>query len=70
MKKLQVKPAPLECTCTSLCWCNDLSFRFPMDQVQDECMSPKEILKLFGADVSERDRKYLEGLLDREFIPN
>ena len=70
MKKRQIKPAPLECTCSSLCWCNELSFRFPMDQTQDECMSPNEILYLHGSDLNERDKKYLKGLVDREFIPN
>lgn len=70
LKKFQIKPEPLQCTVSGQCWCNELTFRFPMEQIQEECMSPREILESYGSDMTDRDRKYLEGLLDKEFIPN
>jgi hypothetical protein len=68
MKPLQLKPKPVCCTQSSKCWCNDLSFRFPMDQIQDECMSPKQMLEYYGSEMSSRDKKYLQSLLGRDFI--
>lgn len=70
LKKFQIKPKPLQCTCNTQCWCNELTFRFPMEQIQGDCMSPKDILDLYGSDVTKKDKKYLEGLIEREFIPN
>ena len=64
----QVKPTELRCTQNTSCWCNDLSFRFPMEQIQEECMSPTEMLKTFGSEMSAIDRKYLISLSHHRFV--
>ena len=68
LKTQRNKPKTLHCTQNTNCWCNDLSFRFPMNQVQDECMSPKQILMTFESELSIIDQKYLVGLSDLEFV--
>lgn len=65
MKRLQVKPGVLECTPGPNCWCAELSFRFPLVENGD-CMSPKEMLDLYGNDLNEADRRCLTRLLNRE----
>lgn len=70
LRTRQVKPQPVVCTCNTLCWCNDLSFRFPMDQPWEECRSPQQMLEEYGNEMNEADRKYLQSLIGREFIPN
>jgi len=58
----------LECNPGPNCWCAKISFLF--EDVQDDglCYSPKEILDMFGDNLSNKDRKYLESLLTKEFI--
>lgn len=69
LKSRQLKPTQLKCTQNTACWCNDLSFRFPMEQVQEECMSPAQMLEAFGSEMSKVDRKYLISLSHYTFVP-
>jgi hypothetical protein len=68
MKSRQVKPKQLHCTQSSTCWCNDVSFRFPMEQIQDECMSPKQMLDGYSDQLSKSDKQLLTKLSGLEFI--
>jgi hypothetical protein len=70
MKALQVKPEQLHCTQSSSCWCNQLSFRFPLNQIQDDCMSPQQMLDTFESQLDKHDKIYLNSLLNREFVNN
>ena len=70
LKPRQIKPTPVKCTCNSLCWCNELSFRFPMNQPWEECRSPAEMLEEYGAEMDEADRRFLKSLLGRPFESN
>jgi hypothetical protein len=67
LKHLQIKAQQLKCTLNSDCWCNLLSYRFPLAQADEQCMSPIEILNL-EKDLSNSDKKYLEFLSHKEFI--
>ena len=68
LKERQVKPKSVHCTQNSNCWCNDLSFRFPLEQIQEECMSPEQMLKMFGDEMSNVDKKFLIYLSKLPFI--
>jgi hypothetical protein len=68
LKHLQVKPPIVECTQSSNCWCNEISFRFPMTQIQDECMSPKQLLDTYSDQMSTSDKQYLTNMSRYEFI--
>ena len=68
MKHLQVNAPQLKCTQNTNCWCNDLSFRFPMEQIQDVCMSPSELLTFYESQMTHRDISYLKSLSHHEFI--
>jgi len=70
LEELKPEQEPVECTSSTLCWCNQLSFRHPMEQIQDECLSPTEILKTYKSELSKKDIAYLSTLSSREFIPN
>ena len=70
LKNRQLKLKEVRCTCTQKCWCNDLSFRFPLDQTFDECMSPKEMLDEYRDQMDKEDIKYLKSLENRPFILN
>ena len=66
---LQVKIEKLHCTLNSNCWCNQLSYRFPLTQSFEQCMSPQEILNEAGNNLSSSDIKYLTFLTHKEFVP-
>ncbi len=66
----QVSPGEVRCTCTVKCWCNQLSFRFPVDQGFDECMTPQEMLDHFRDEMDKDDINYLTSLASKKFIPN
>lgn len=68
LKPLQVRSEPLRCTSSSTCWCTQLSYRFPLNQIFEPCMSPKEMLEQAGHEMSSEDIKYLRTLIHREFI--
>lgn len=69
LKSRQVKLDELECKCSHKCWCNQLSFRFPLDQPPgDECMSPTEMLDKYGSQMDKDDIKYLKSLSHKTFI--
>lgn len=65
---LQVKISDLHCTLDHKCWCNQISFRFPLTQPYEKCFSPKELLEEFGNDLNTDDIKYLKSLLHKKFI--
>lgn len=65
---LQVKLNKLYCTLNSSCWCNQLSYKYPLNQMPEKCMSPREILDDKGSELSLADKKYLEYLSHKEFI--
>ena len=67
MNKLKDQLPKLHCTQDSKCWCNQLSYRFPMTQEHEKCKSPREILSTVS-DLSAADKKYLESLLLRVFV--
>lgn len=69
LRERQVKPEPLCCTASSNCWCNQLSYRFPLEQMYEICLSPKEMLEQAGHDMNSEDIKYLRSLIHKEFIP-
>ncbi len=58
----------LECNPGPNCWCSRISFLFEDLQDSGWCYSPKEVLELVGDKLSDKDKKYLKGLLTREFI--
>jgi len=58
----------LECNPGPNCWCAQISFLFEDLQDGGLCYSPKEILDMVGNQLSDKDRKYLESLLVKEFI--
>lgn len=66
LKHLQVKPEELRCTCSSTCWCMNVSYRFPM--TTGECMSPAEMLEIAGEELNNTDRQYLISLLGKQFV--
>lgn len=68
LKHMQLKPEPLYCTCSTNCWCNHISFRSPVEQAMEECMSPAELLEQYGDHMNGTDKKYLWFLTGREFI--
>lgn len=59
----------LECNPGPNCWCAKISFLF--DDLQDGglCYSPKEILDMLDDELLDKDKKYLESLLTKVFIP-
>ncbi len=68
MRPLQVKMNTIHCTCNSNCWCNQLSYRFPLDQSPERCLSPQEILDLDDIILSPTDIKYLNFLKHKTFL--
>lgn len=67
MQGLQVRIEPLTCNPGPRCWCNNLSFKFPVVQTED-CMSPQEMLDLYSKHLSEKDVRYLTSIKNRKFI--
>lgn len=61
LKQLPQRPV-LQCTASTQCWCNQISFRFPINQIQDSCMSPAEMLEQFGDDLTQSDKQLLHKL--------
>jgi hypothetical protein len=68
LKDRQVSPGEVKCTCTHKCWCNQLSFRFPVEQQAEECMSPTEMLEQYGNLMDKDDVNYLKSLSSKTFI--
>jgi hypothetical protein len=67
MKGLQVKVPDLTCNPGPYCWCANLSFRVPAVENED-CISPNDLLRLFGKEMSDKDVQYLNSLKNRRFI--
>ena len=68
LKDRQIKPDPVRCTCSLKCWCNQLSFRYPENQYSEQCLSPAELLDQYQNQMDNDDIKYLQSLINREFI--
>lgn len=69
LKKLQKQTQrTLTCNPGQHCWCAQLSFRFPLMQGMEECMSPKEMLECGGDEMSLDDKRYLERLVNRVLL--
>lgn len=70
LKPRQIKPEPLKCTVSAQCWCNRVKdFRYSSELEWDgECMSPADMLERFDAELSNRDKFYLQSLLHRVFV--
>lgn len=68
LRQRQVKPTEVHCTQNSNCWCNELSFRFPMSQIQEKCFSPQELLENHKTELSPRDLAFLKALVPHKFV--
>jgi len=55
----------LKCCASSLCWCNRLKYRFPMEG--RECLSPEQILYEYGDVLESEDKNYLMSLMRYKF---
>lgn len=67
LKGRQVKQKPLKCLVSSKCWCMRVQTR--LTHHTDDCMSPVEMLAQTSVKLSQDDVVYLQGLVNREFIP-
>ena len=68
LKRIRSQKKTLRCTVNSSCWCMQVQARFTHDDDKQDCLSPSEMLKQTSVLLSDRDREYLETLVDREFI--
>lgn len=67
MKGFQVAVPDVVCNPGPYCWCANLSFRAPVVENGD-CLSPEEMLKTFGKEMTDKDVRYLESLKYRRFV--
>ena len=68
VKPLQFRNKPLYCTGSTVCWCAKVSYVLPTPSITSECMSPTELLKVGGDNLSTKDRSYLISISHREFL--
>jgi len=53
----------LKCNPGPHCWCAQISYRFPLTQAMEECVTPKEMLEMGGNELSPNDNRYLKRLV-------
>ena len=68
LKRIRSQKKTLRCTVNSACWCMQVQARFTHDEDKQDCLSPREMLKQTSVLLNERDREYLESLVDLEFV--